>query len=91
MEGFYRKQGGARELTTKEKKKLFWGWDIFSLGEKNCRSLFFLWVAMGPKTLLVLNQKILSWLIMIAFLGEVETTVRSGIESRFDIVSFWHK
>lgn len=35
--GFYEKKSGARELLTKEKKKLFGGQNIFSLGEENTR------------------------------------------------------
>lgn len=37
---------------------------------------------------LVFNQKISDRLIMIAFLGEVETAIKSGVKSRFGIIGF---
>lgn len=39
--------------------------------------------------LLVLDQKILDWLII--FLGEVETAIRPGIRVRFGIMGFEHE
>lgn len=41
MEGLYRKKGGARELLGKEKKALFFVWDIFSLGEEQGRGFYY--------------------------------------------------
>ena len=43
---------------------------------------------MGQITLLVFDQKITDRLIKIIFLGEVKTTIRSGIKCRFGIMSF---
>ena len=36
----------------------------------------------------VLDQKIPYWLIMVMFLGEVKTAVKTGIKSRFGIMNF---
>lgn len=47
------------------------------------------WGWRGP--LLVHHQKIPDCLIKTIFLGEAETAVRSGIISRFGIMSFKHK
>ena len=41
MEGFYRKEGGARELLAKEKKGLFLGQDIFLWGKELARVLLY--------------------------------------------------
>ena len=34
------------------------------------------------------DQKIPDWLIQIMFLGEIKTTIRSGIKSRFGVMTF---
>ena len=91
MEGFCRKKGEARDLLVKEKKGLFWAW-------KRRRRVLMMEIAYyfsrgwrGPMrhvSLLVLNQKIPSWLIKIMFLGEVEAAIRSGLISRFGIMGF---
>ena len=98
MEGFYRKNSGARELLSKEKKGLFLNQYIFSSGEERVEDfygvdcLLVLPMKVGEGlcniTLLVLGQKISYWLIKIMFLEEVETTIKLGIKCRFGIQGF---
>lgn len=44
----------------------------------------------GPcDRLLVLNQKILDWLIKILIVGKAETAIRSGLVSRIGIMEYY--
>lgn len=73
IEEFYRKKSGARELITEEKGWLFLGQDIFCGGRGWKRAHITDYPVM-------LDQKVADWLVKIIFLGEVDTTIGSGIK-----------
>ena len=87
MEGFYRKEGGARKLA-KENERIILGQDCLSLGGREglgfCHAdcICFLqglqraYVTVTDN-LIGTDQKIPAWLIKIKFLGKVETAILS--------------
>ena len=82
---------------SKRKERITFRTSCLLLGEGNGRGLshadylFFCGAWRRPLwqiSFLVLDQKIPDWSIKMTFLVEVETAIRSGIKSRFDIMCF---
>lgn len=89
MEGFYRKDSGARKLFVKEKKGLFRARSI-SLKEKGRgprwipSSSFSRWrEPMGQAISLMLSRKSLTGLLKLRFQGEFETAITIGFMPQF--------
>lgn len=87
------KEGGARELV--EKERIIWGRGHLFFGGREgrrflCRLPLLWWMERAYLTsyLMVLEQKIPYWGIKVLVLREVETVVRSGIQSEFGIMDF---
>ena len=91
IEGFNRKEGGARKLLAKEKKGLFQARSPnFPYGEGKrsyyADDLIFLWgLEMGRGTDYLISSWENSWLtqLRLTFPGEVETVIRLGIKPWF--------